>query len=239
LTGPLERTNEPYAIAKIAGLKMCESFNAQYGTNFISVMPTNLYGPQDNFDLETSHVLPALVRKMYLGRLLSEGDWDGVRRDILQRPFGGLTATSSKADLIAALQNHGLQYDLEKGTVSVEIWGTGTPRREFLWSEDMAEACVFIMQRLDVSDIRDLTKSKGEQTEHLNIGTGQEISIKDLALLAKEIVGFPGPIHFNPDKPDGTPRKLTDVSRLHALGWRHSVELKEGVQRLFDWYREG
>ncbi len=236
LTGPLESTNEPYAIAKIAGLKMCSSFNAQYDTNFISVMPTNLYGPQDNFDLETSHVLPALVRKMHLGRLLMEGDWNGLRQDIAHRPFGQLSESASHDEIVAALTRQGLQYDASSGHVSVEIWGSGTPRREFLWSEDMAAACVFVMERLDVADIRDLTERQGERTEHLNLGTGKEISIKELALTIREQVGFSGAIHFNADKPDGTPRKLTDVSRIHDLGWQHTVELEEGIRRIYEWY---
>ena len=236
LTGPLESTNEPYAIAKIAGLKMCESYNRQYDTNFLSVMPTNLYGPQDNFDLETSHVLPALVRKMHLGKLLMNGDWSGLRQDIGARPFGQLSESASSDEIVAALTRQGLQYDASSGQVSVEIWGTGTPRREFLWSEDMAAACVFIMQELDVSDIRALTGGEGQYTEHLNIGTGQEVSIRELAERCRSVVGFTGDLHFNTDKPDGTPRKLTDVSRLHKLGWQHTVDLEEGLERLYGWY---
>ena len=236
LTGPLESTNEPYAIAKIAGLKMCESYNRQYDTNFLSVMPTNLYGPQDNFDLETSHVLPALVRKMHLGKLLMDGDWSGLRQDIGARPFGQLSESASPDEIVAALTRQGLQYDASSGQVSVEIWGTGTPRREFLWSEDMAAACVFIMQELDVSDIRALTAGESQYTEHLNIGTGQEVSIRELAERCRSVVGFTGDLHFNTDKPDGTPRKLTDVSRLHKLGWQHTVDLEEGLERLYGWY---
>ena len=239
LTGPLEPTNEPYAIAKIAGLKMCENFNRQYGTNFLSVMPTNLYGPHDNFDLETSHVLPALVRKMHLGRLLMAGDWDALRRDIADRPFGQLTETSSSDEMVAALVSQGVRYDSSSGHVSVEVWGSGTPRREFLWSEDMAAACVFIMQELDVIDIRALMASEDQYTEHLNIGTGQEVSIRDLAELTRRIVGFSGDLHFNTHKPDGTPRKLTDVSRLHKLGWQHTVDLEEGLERMYGWYCGG
>src|SRR6056297_1468367 len=235
LTGPLEPTNEPYAIAKIAGLKMCENFNRQYGTNFLSVMPTNLYGPHDNFDLETSHVLPALVRKMHLGRLLMAGDWDALRRDIADRPFGQLTESTSD-EMVAALSKQGVRYDSSSGHVSVEVWGSGTPRREFLWSEDMAAACVFIMQELDVIDIRALMASEDQYTEHLNIGTGQEVSIRDLAELTRRIVGFSGDLHFNTHKPDGTPRKLTDVSRLHKLGWQHTVDLEEGLERMYGWY---
>jgi len=201
LTSPLEYTNEPYAIAKIAGIKMCESYNIQYGTNFISVMPTNLYGPNDNFDLETSHVLPALLRKMHEAK---------INR--------------------------------------VEIWGSGKPRREFMYSKDMADACVYLMEKVNFRDIvgvEALASAKnGAETSlaeeirntHINIGTGVDISIKDLAILIKEIVGFKGELHFNTDKPDGTMLKLTDVTKLHNLGWKHKVELEDGIRIIYEWY---
>ncbi len=176
LTGTLEATNEPYAIAKIAGLKMCEAYRSQYGCNFISVMPTNLYGPNDNYDLQNSHVLPALLRKMIVAERTNE-------------PV-------------------------------VEIWGTGTPRREFLHVDDLADACYFIMQKYD-------------GTDWLNIGVGDDVSIKELAELVKEIAGYKGELKFNTDKPDGTPRKLLDVSKLHALGWRAKIDLKEGIQKVY------
>ncbi|MDD5053058.1 MAG: GDP-L-fucose synthase [Sulfuricurvum sp.] len=190
LTSPLEYTNEPYAIAKIAGIKMCESYNLQYGTNFISVMPTNLYGPNDNFDLETSHVLPALIRKMHEAKI----------------------------------------NEVEQ----VEIWGSGKALREFLWSEDMADACVFLMENRDFKDT--FSTSKEIRNTHINIGTGEEISIKDLAYLIRDTVGYRGELYFNTSKPDGTMRKLTDVSKLHALGWKHTVELREGIALMYDWY---
>jgi GDP-L-fucose synthase len=204
LTSPLEYTNEPYAIAKIAGIKMCESYNIQYGTNFISVMPTNLYGPNDNFDLEKSHVLPALIRKMHEAKL--------------------------------------------SNAPTVEIWGSGNPRREFLYSQDMADACVFIMENRDFKDTYQTQQTSNDsctpnsvatqeiRNTHINIGTGEDISIKELATLIKEIVGFEGELTFNTDKPDGTMIKLTDPSKLHNLGWKHKVELEEGINRVYEWY---
>jgi len=192
LTSPLEYTNEPYAIAKIAGIKMCESYNLQYGTNFISVMPTNLYGPNDNFDLETSHVLPALLRKMHEAKL--------------------------------------------NNTSTVEIWGSGNPRREFLYSEDMADACVFLLENRDFKDTYNNDNDNEIRNTHINIGTGIDISIKELAYIIKDIVGFKGELYFNTSKPDGTMVKLTDPSKLHNLGWRHKVRLEDGIKKVYDWY---
>ncbi|GGK30638.1 GDP-L-fucose synthase [Yeosuana aromativorans] len=220
LTDTLEYTNEPYAIAKIAGIKMCESYNLQYGTNFISVMPTNLYGPNDNFDLEKSHVLPALIRKIHLAKLLSESNYDEVIKDL---------EVASIEEARTYLSKFGVSEN------SVEIWGSGNPRREFLWSEDMADACVFIMENRDFSD----TYNKGEQeirNTHINIGTGQDISIKELAETIKNTVGFKGKLVFNTNKPDGTMRKLTDVSKLNSLGWKHKVSLDKGVNIFLKWY---
>ena len=191
LTSELEYTNEPYAIAKIAGIKMCESYNIQYGTNFISVMPTNLYGPNDNFDLETSHVLPALLRKMHEAKL--------------------------------------------NNTPQVEIWGSGKPRREFLYSEDMADACVFILESRNYKDTYD-SNTKEVRNTHINIGTGVDISIEELALTIKHIVGYDGELYFNDTKPDGTMIKLTDPSKLHDLGWKHKVELEDGIRMMYEWY---
>ena len=191
LTSELEYTNEPYAIAKIAGIKMCESYNLQYGTNFISVMPTNLYGINDNFDLETSHVLPALLRKMHEAKLNNEPQ--------------------------------------------VEIWGSGKPQREFLYSEDMADACVFLLENRDFNETYS-SEDKEIRNTHINIGTGVDISIKELALTIKKIVGYKGELYFNDTKPDGTMVKLTDPSKLHELGWRHRVELEEGIKRVYVWY---
>ncbi len=192
LASPLEYTNEPYAIAKIAGIKMCESYNLQYGTNFISVMPTNLYGINDNFDLQNSHVLPALVRKMHEAKT--------------------------------------------SGAKTVEIWGSGRPMREFLHSSDMADACVFVMENIDFSDV---AKDKKEvRNTHINIGSGEEISIGDLAVLIKRIVGFEGELVFDTTKPDGTMRKLSDVSKLHSLGWKHKISLEDGIKGVYGWYLE-
>ncbi|CAA6820139.1 MAG: GDP-L-fucose synthetase (EC [uncultured Sulfurovum sp.] len=192
LTSPLEYTNEPYAIAKIAGIKMCESYNLQYGTNFISVMPTNLYGPNDNFDLETSHVLPALLRKMHEAKV--------------------------------------------NNTPCVEIWGSGKPRREFLYSEDMADACVFLLESRDFADTYE-KDAKEVRNTHINIGTGIDISIRELAETIKKIVGYNGELYFNNTKPDGTMIKMTDCSKLHSLGWQHNVELDEGIRILYAWYK--
>jgi len=220
LTSELEYTNEPYAIAKIAGIKMCESYNLQYGTNFISVMPTNLYGPGDNFDLEKSHVLPAMVRKMHLAKLLEAGDLPGVLADL---------RVSSAAEAHSILDKFGVSAE------SVQIWGTGKPRREFLLSEDMAAACVYLMENRDFKD----TYPPGTteiRNSHINIGTGEDLSIAQLAELVRTTVGFSGKLVFDYQKPDGTLQKLTDVSKLHALGWKHQVSLEDGVKRLYEWY---
>lgn len=220
LTAPLEQTNEPYAIAKIAGLKMCESFNLQYGTNYIAVMPTNLYGPHDNFDLERSHVLPAMIRKIHLAHCLKEGNWEAVLKDLNLRPVEGVNGQYSQEEILHILKKYGIS---ESG---VELWGTGTPLREFLWSEEMADASVFIMEQVDFKDAR----------SHINIGTGKEITIKALAELIMKTVGYTGKLTFDSSKPDGTLRKLTDPSKLHALGWHHRIEIEEGVQRMYEWY---
>ena len=220
LTDTLEYTNEPYAIAKIAGIKMCESYNLQFNTNFISVMPTNLYGPNDNFDLEKSHVLPALIRKIHLAKLLSNKDYDAVIEDL---------KVASIEDARVYLKSFGVTED------SVEIWGSGKPKREFLWSEDMADACVYLMENRDFEDTYD-KENKEIRNTHINIGTGEDISIENLALLIKKTIGFKGGLFFNTNKPDGTQRKLTDVSKLNNLGWKHSVELSEGINKIYQWY---
>jgi GDP-L-fucose synthase len=225
LTSPLEYTNEPYAIAKIAGIKMCESYNIQYGTNFISVMPTNLYGPNDNFDLEKSHVLPALIRKIYLAKLLNENKYNQVIKDL-----NVLNIEEAKT----YLSKFGVNEN------SVEIWGTGKPRREFLYSEDMANACVFLLENRDFKDTLGTSNlfeaNKEIINTHINIGTGKDISIKELAELIQKIIGFKGSLNFNTDKPDGTMVKLTDPSKLHSLGWKHEVELEDGIKTMFEWY---
>ena len=228
LTSPLEYTNEPYAIAKIAGLKMCESFNIQYGTNYIAVMPTNLYGPNDNFDLEKSHVLPAMIRKIHLANAWLRDDWKTIRKDIDRRPVERVTSDASRRDIERVLQKHGIYKD------HVVLWGTGTPRREFLWSEEMADACVFIMENVDFSDLaQGMTEVKNC---HINIGTGKEITIRELSSIIQKTISYGGDIRFDESKPDGTPRKLTDVSKLNSLGWRHTIDVEEGVKRLYDWY---
>ena len=229
LTSPLEYTNEPYAIAKIAGLKMCESFNLQYGTNYIAVMPTNLYGPNDNFHLENSHVLPAMIRKIYLAKCLNEGNWDAVRKDIDLRPVEGVNGSCTDEEILAKLAKFGITPE------AVTLWGTGKPLREFLWSEEMADASVFVMEHVDFKDTYK-EGSKDIRNCHINIGTGKEITIRQLAERIVETVGYQGKLTFDSSKPDGTMRKLTDPSKLHALGWHHKIEIEEGVQRMYEWY---
>lgn len=252
LTNALEYTNEPYAIAKIAGIKMCESYNIQYNTNFISVMPTNLYGPNDNFDLEKSHVLPALLRKIHLGKCIEKDDWEAVRNDLNKRPVEGIDGMANQEKIIDILLKYGISVEINDTSkndsstlmtntiknskkVKVEIWGSGKPMREFLWSEEMADACVYIMENVDFSEL--IKKNHTEiRNTHINIGTGKEISIENLALLIKEKLGFNGTLEFNTSKPDGTMRKLTDVSKLHALGWHHKIEIEDGIEKIYNWY---
>ena len=229
LTSPLEYTNEPYAIAKIAGIKLCESYNLQYGTNYIAVMPTNLYGPNDNFHLENSHVLPAMVRKIHLTNALLKNDWEAVKIDLNKRPVEGVTGESSKESIQTILAKYGITDK------KVTLWGTGTPLREFLWSEDMADACVFLMERINFKDTYP-ADAKEVRNTHINIGTGKELSIKELAYMIKEIIGYQGKILFDSSKPDGTMRKLTDPSKLHQLGWQHAIELQEGIKLMYEYY---
>ena len=229
LTSPLEYTNEPYAIAKIAGLKLCESFNLQYGTNYIAVMPTNLYGPNDNFDLERSHVLPAMVRKVHLAHCLEEENWEAIRNDLNRRPVEGINGEAEREVILNLLAKYGILPG------ELRLWGTGTPLREFLWSEEMADASVFVMEHVNFAD----TYQPGERDIrncHINIGTGREITIRQLAELIIQTIGFKGKLVFDPSKPDGTMRKLTDPSKLHALGWHHQIDIDEGVKRMVDWY---
>lgn len=258
LTSELEYTNEEYAIAKIAGLKMCESYNLQYGTNYIAVMPTNLYGPNDNFHLENSHVMPAIMRKIYLAKLIHDNEWIKIRRDLDQRRVEGIGGDACQQDILRVLSKYGIEDN------RVTLWGTGTPLREFLWSEDMADASVHILLNVNFSDIIGIEKyssvhygadttgavnrnesvgrggaipSLGEiRNCHINVGTGKEITIKTLSGLVAKAVGFDGEIVFDSSKPDGTKRKLIDVSKLHSLGWRHKVDIEDGVGRLFEWY---
>lgn len=259
LTSPLEYSNEEYAIAKIAGLKMCESYNLQYGTNYIAVMPTNLYGPNDNFHLENSHVMPAMMRKIYLAKLIHDDNWQAIKTDMNKRPVEGITGESSKEEIINVLAKYGIENN------KVTLWGTGSPLREFLWSEDMADASVHVLLNVDFKDIIGIEKyssvmygakadglvdrnhsagrggaipSLGEiRNCHINVGTGKELTIKELSQLVVKAVDFKGVIEFDSSKPDGTPRKLIDVSKLHSLGWKHKIEIEEGVQKLFEWYK--
>jgi GDP-L-fucose synthase len=235
LTNTLEYTNEPYAIAKIAGIKMSESYNLQYGTNYISVMPTNLYGYNDNFNLENSHVLPALIRKNHLCKCLENNDFDSIRKDFQKHP-SSINVDASESEIINYLEKFGIKKSGDK--VELHVWGSGTPFREFLWAEDMADACVYLMENSDFNDLVKVSQTLEGETRniHVNIGTGIEISIKDLAYLVKNTIGFKGEIKFDPTKPDGTPRKLTDPSKLHALGWKHKIELKEGIKLVYDFY---
>ena len=272
LTSELEYTNEEYAIAKIAGLKMCESYNLQYGTNYIAVMPTNLYGPNDNFHLENSHVMPAMMRKVYLAKLIADGDWTSIRKDLSIRPVGAnmkengevvryvINGESTEAEILKVLAFYGIENN------KVTLWGTGKPLREFLWSEDMADASVHVLLNVNFSDIIGIEKyssvhygvkadgvvdrnhstgrggaipSLGEiRNCHINVGTGKELTIRELSELVVKVVGFEGEVFFDSNKPDGTMRKLIDVSKLHSLGWTHKVEIVDGVQKLFDWYQE-
>ena len=249
LTGPLEYTNEPYAIAKIAGLKMCESFNLQYGTNYIAVMPTNLYGYNDNFNLETSHVLPALIRKIFLGKCLEENDWNSICCDFNKYPVEGINGKAGKEEILEKLNAYGIVSN-QNNPCRVEVWGSGKPLREFLWSEEMADACVFLMEKVNFKDLISEYEYKDDscigkihnnsdrdlRNLHINIGTGKEISISDLAKTVKKIIGFKGELFFNVSKPDGSMRKLIDTSKLHRLGWHHKIDIEEGISKLFNWY---
>ena len=270
LTSPLEYTNEEYAIAKIAGLKMCESYNLQYGTNYIAVMPTNLYGPNDNFHLENSHVMPAMMRKIYLAKLIHDEEWDKIAIDLNKRPVEGVTGEGLLSPLTSHLSPRQKVLDiLAKYGIydnKVVLWGTGTPLREFLWSEDMADASVHVLLNVDFKDVIGIEKYSsvhyGASTDgavdrnhsagrggaipslgeirncHINVGTGKELTIRELSELVVKAVGFEGKVEFDASKPDGTMRKLIDVSKLHSLGWTHKVEIEDGVQKLFEWYKE-
>ena len=271
LTSPLEYTNEEYAIAKIAGLKMCESYNLQYGTNYIAVMPTNLYGPNDNFHLENSHVMPAMMRKIYLAKLIHNGDWEAIKTDMNKRPInptdalrsiigeGNVDGNNPQERILKALAFYGIEDN------KVTLWGDGSPLREFLWSEDMADASVHVLLHIDFKDIIGIDKyssvcygakangvvdrnnsegrggaipSLGEiRNCHINVGSGKELTIKDLATKVAKAVDFTGTIVWDATKPNGTPRKLIDVEKLHRLGWHHKVDIDEGISRLYQWYK--
>jgi len=232
LASPLEYTNEPYAIAKIAGIKMCESYNLQYGTNFIPVMPTNLYGPGDNYDLTRSHVLPALIRKMYLAKCLEQADWPAIRNDLNKQPIDGIAGDASESAITEKLSDFGITNDGSK--VKVTLWGTGKPYREFLHSDDMADACVYIMQHINFDDLK--AGMAEVRNTHINIGTGTDLTIAGLANMVKGIVGFSGEIDWDTSKPDGTFRKLLDVSKLNTLGWKYRIELSDGIRMVYNDY---
>ena len=278
LTSPLEYTNEEYAIAKIAGLKMCESYNLQYGTNYIAVMPTNLYGPNDNFHLENSHVMPAMMRKVYLAKLIHDGAWDKIATDLNKRPVEGVTgegltenstlSTDSQLSTLNSQRENALSVLAKYGIFDnrVVLWGTGAPLREFLWSEDMADASVHVLLNVNFSDIIGIEKYSsvhyGTSTDgavdrnhsagrggyipslgeirncHINVGTGKELTIRELSELVVKAVGFEGTVEFDSTKPDGTMRKLIDVEKLHSLGWTHRIEIEDGVRKLYEWYQE-
>jgi GDP-L-fucose synthase len=241
LTGPLEYTNEPYAMAKIAGIKTSESYNLQYGTNFISVMPTNLYGPNDNYDLEKSHVLPALIRKMHLGKCLMKGDWDAIRKDFQKRPVEGTDGKAAENAILEKLTKYGI---LKNGnSAKVTLWGTGSVLREFLYSDDMADACVYLMENVDFKDLvanrkKDLGEDASKETRntHINIGIGRDLTIKELAEKVKNIVGFKGDLVWDSSKPDGTARKLLNVDKLHSLGWKEKISMDEGIAGIYKEY---
>ncbi len=235
LTGELEYTNEPYAVAKIAGIKVCESYNLQYGTNFISVMPTNRYGPNDNFHLKNSHVLPGMMRKMHLAHCLETNDWAAIRHDFAKLPVVEINDDSSEEAILGFMAEQGITRD-ESGKVSLTLWGTGTPLREFLHVTDMADACVHVMENVDFDDLKP-RDSKEVRNTHINIGSGKEVTIKQLAELIKSVTGFGGNLLFDPAKPDGTMRKLLDVSKLDKLGWKSKIELAEGVAKVYEGYK--
>jgi GDP-L-fucose synthase len=256
LTDVLEYTNEPYSVAKIAGIKMCESYNIQYGTNYVSVMPTNLFGPNDNFNLETSHVLPALIRKIHLGKCLENNDWETIRKDLKKFPIEDVNDRSSEAEIIKKLSKFGIEYLLPETAnhkpqtiypVTITLWGTGNPYREFLFVDDLADACVFVMNNVDFNDLKSLNSelcalstsySADIRNTHINIGTGEDLRISELAFLIKNIIGFNGQLNWDNSKPDGTFRKLLDVSKINRLGWNAKIRLKEGLEMIYKGYHK-
>ncbi len=229
LTGPLEPTNEPYAIAKIAGIKMCENYYRQYGCNFISVMPTNLYGPNDNYNLETSHVMPALIRKYYLGKCLENNDWDAIRKDLSKRPIENISGRSNKNEISLILYKYGIkQID---DMISITLWGTGSPSREFLHVDDMADACVHIFQNINAQKLYNELKNT-----HINIGTGQDLTINELAKTIREIIGFKKEIQWDSTYPDGSYKKQLDITLLKSLNWRPKIPLSDGIRSVYKHY---
>jgi GDP-L-fucose synthase len=227
LTGPLESTNEPYAIAKIAGIKLCQYYNRQYKTSFYAVMPTNLYGQNDNYDLEQSHVLPALIRKFHLAKLAEKENWDAVEKD--EALYGPIPADIKNALGMTS-------SPIRKGRPAVLLWGTGTPRREFLHVNDLAEACVFLLKNDAIPGNPDFPESEAFLPPLINIGCQEDIAIRELALMIREITGFQGEVAWDPTKPDGTPRKLLDISKISAMGWKPRIPLKEGIRQTYQYY---
>jgi len=235
LTGELEYTNEPYAIAKIAGLKMCESYNIQYGTDFIAAMPTNLYGFHDNFDLEKSHVLPAILRKFHLAKCLENKNWDAIRMDLNKRPIENINGSASEEQILLILNKYGITCKKEQ--TSVELWGSGKPKREFLFADDLADACIFLMENISFPQLIPSQSNKQEiRNAHINIGSGIEITIAELAALIKQIIGFQGQVNWNIEKPDGTMQKFLDVTKLNKLGWSANTSLKSGIEEVYKNY---
>jgi len=237
LTDVLESTNEPYALAKIAGIKLCESYNRQYGTDFRSVMPTNLYGEGDNYNLENSHVIPAVMRKLHLAKCLENNDWQAIKQDLEKNPIKELNKNSTQEQILYVLAKQGVHSktninNLTLQSVSVELWGTGNAMREFLYVDDMAEASLFVLE-LDKQIYDNNTRSMLSQ---INVGTGRDVTIKEVAEIMKEVVGYKGKLTFDTTKPDGAPRKLIDVSRLSDMGWKYSIDLKDGLSRTYKWY---
>jgi GDP-L-fucose synthase len=249
LTGPLESTNEPYAIAKIAGIRLCDAYNRQYGTNFISAMPTNMYGPGDNYHPENSHVLPAMIRKMHLAKSLQNNDFDELRRvfahetrrvgseklNVGSKTTSHLPPPASNNDIFQWLEKSGIRQATsnQQPVTKLALWGSGTPKREFLYSDDLAEACVFLVENANYEDMA-FTDDSGTVQSHINVGSGREVTIKELAETVKEVIGFKGELEWDPSKPDGTPRKLMDSSRINALGWNAKVTLKDGIARAYE-----
>jgi GDP-L-fucose synthase len=251
LTGSLESTNEPYAIAKIAGIKLCESYNDQYGTHYRSVMPTNLYGPNDNFDLEDSHVLPAMIRKFHLAKLAHNADWDGIEKD--QALFGSISADLQK-QLKKTCSSQGTD---RRRTLAVRLWGSGRPKREFLHVDDLASACLFLFNLGDDAyasacgmpvqqtdrppreghpGSSNTTLKDRNRVSHINVGSGKDIHIAELAQIVQDVVGYEGHVSWDTSMPDGAPRKLLDISRLTQLGWKPRISLRKGIKSTYEWY---
>ena len=230
LTGTLEPTNEPYAIAKIAGIKMCQSYNRQYGTQYICVMPTNLYGPNDNFDLETSHVLPALIRKFHLAKLAEQGDWEGIKKD--EQKYGTIPDEIKQSIRLTASTSN-LKKTTSISRPFVLLWGSGNPKREFLHVDDLADACIFLtkMDEKAFGLFFDDT-----HTPLINIGCGKDQTVKEIAAIVAEIVGYKGDVRWDQDKPDGTLQKLLDISKIKKLGWKPNIALKDGIRDVYEWY---